>query len=760
MGDPVAGNDFPPSFFDRETTVDPPTEETVDASYSPPTTSNDYNAVTLKQLAKPGGAIRPEDLTTDGKIPAHSIIRKQVTRECGYVKTPGPELQLVESNGCEVWRFQRACSETTKVSWLLQGRWVPVGESVQYLPVTVRLVRRCPGGTPQPIPEQEGSILTYTPAPSQDLDPGDIARFREADAEVVGGGAISQVRRDVFWTLRYPLYQVSECTGVATYVLMVRTQTVTMPGGQPVGPDTITEYTPAQTHQEQYRVPNCPKGNVSATPSRAMASIDSGETTGEDDSGDDEEASGQSATGYAYDDGTVVTERTDGSTLVEFPKGDEVEVPGPLSRWEEYWIGFLSGPRRVAGSFLIVGAGLALGLGLAGHGDSTTVAISIQKVVTPVPTAAPSPVASQPSVTGGSLCVVGEGSTSLIEVGIVTNTADNESLSGSLSTAGGAPITGSGQITNGTGKIPFTITQFGSYGPLTLTGSTGQAVPVGPMSSLFPFAVVSDSQPCVTAGASTPSPPTATSPVAPATPKTTTSTTTTTATKSTPPWSWGATGGALLVGLGLLWTRRRAGPEEGTEAAEAGDSNPTDPRAIDRQRLAIDNDGYWRDYVRREYRHNCDPQQAEVDALQHEFDEARAALDKAERQRDNPPPPGTGPTAAADDELFRKSTYQAVVDAAARQGAARINLEVAKSHLADCLAGADAACSAYIASLDDEPDTTEKVPTDTKSAAYWDYYYHHRWAWGEMPEPEGSDPRPQEPPPEPPSGEPPHIEIG
>ena len=458
----------------------------------------------------------------------------------------------------------------------------------------------------------------------------------------------------------------------------------------------------------------------------------------------------------------MVTERTDGSTLVEFPKGDEVELPGSLSRWEEYWIRFLSGPRRVVGSFLIVGAGVALGLGLAGHGDSTTAATSIQRVVTPVPTVAPSPVASQPSVTGGSLCVVGQGSTSLIEVGIVTNASDNESLSGSLSTAGGPAIAGSGQITNGTGKIPFTITQFGSYGPLTLTGSTGQAVSVGPMSALFPFAVVSDSQPCVTAGASTPPPPTETPPAAPAAPETTTtSTTTTTTTKSTPPWSWGATGGALLVGLGLLWTRRREDPEEDTPLAEP---IPTDPRAIDRLRLAHDYDGWWRDYMQREYRHTCDPQQAAVDALQHEFNEARAALDEAERRRDNPPPPSTGPTAATDDELFRKSSYQAVADAAARQGAARINLEVAKSKLAECLAGADAACGAYITSLekepDEDPDTTEKVPTDPKSAAYWDYYYHHRWVWGEMPEPEGPDPRPQEPPPEPPSGEPPHIEIG
>jgi hypothetical protein len=728
----VAGNDFPPSFFDRETTVDPPIDETLNAPYSPPTAGNDYNAVPLKQLATPGGAFRPEDLTTDGKIPAGSLIRKQVTRECGYVKMPGPELQLVESNGCEVWRFQRACSETTKISWNLQGRWVPVGESVRYLPVTVRLVRRCPGGTPQAIPEQEGSILTYTPGPSHDLDPADIARFRQAVAEVVKGGAICQVRRDVFWKLRYPLYQVSECVGVATYVLMVRTQTVTMPDGQPIEPDTTTEYTPAQTYAEQYRVPNCPKGNIAAPASSATVSIGSAEPTREDDSGDDEKASNQTETEYEYDDGTVVTERTDGSTLVEFPEGDEVELPGPLSRWEEYWIGFLSGPRRAVGSFLIVAAGVGLGIGLAGHGDSTTAATAVKRVVTPVPTVAPLPVASQPSVTGGSLCVVGQGSTSLIEVGIVTNTADNESLSGSLSTAGGAPITGSGQITNGMGKIPFTITQFGSYGPLTLTGPTGQAVPVGPMSSLFPFAVVSDSQPCVTAGASTPSPPTATGPVAPAAPQTTTTTTTTstTTTKSTPPWSWGATGGALLVGLGLLWTRRREGPEEGTQTAEEGDPNPTDPRAIDRQRLAIDHDGWWRDYMQREYRHTCDPQQAAVDALQHEFDEARAALDEAERQRDNPPPPGTGPTVAADDESLRKLKQQAVVDAATRQGAARINLEVAKSRLADCLAGADAACSAYITSLADEPDTTEKVPT------------------------------PQEPPPEPPSGEPPHIEIG
>ncbi len=457
-----------------------------------------------------------------------------------------------------------------------------------------------------------------------------------------------------------------------------------------------------------------------------------------------------------YSDGTLITEEADGSTVLEFPDGTETHLPAPLSRWEEFWMTYLHGRRVVYLSGAVVIAGLGLGIGLSGYGDSTATAVQASKIVrTPPPTpaapppSAPAPVPASSPILGGSLCVVGQGATSLINLKLFTSSADNERVSGSLSSTGG-PIAGSAQVTGGVGTIPFTITQFGTFPQVTVTGADGKPISLGTISTLFPFTVSSDSQPCVTAGAAGPStaptaPSAPTAPNAPARPEVTTITTTTTTKTSTPAWSWLSLGGALLLGAGLLLTGRRKISEE------------VDQVAIDRERLHADNDGYWRQWIRSEYRRRCDAQQAALTAAQVEFDAAKTGLDEAEQQ--NKRNESVGNAMQPGIEAAKQLSYQAVVDAATRQGAARINLEVAEKRLADCLAGADASCSAYVTSLDPpEEDPPEvKVPTDTASPDYWNYYFSHHWEWGELAEPSGADPRPQ---PDVPSVDPPRTEIG
>ena len=61
------------------------------------------------------------------------------------------------------------------------------------------------------------------------------------------------------------------------------------------------------------------------------------------------------------------------------------------------------------------------------------------------------------------------------------------------------------------------------------------------------------------------------------------------------------------------------------------------------------------------------PQEQAVVAAQREFDDARAALDEAERARDDPLSGGGG---APPDDVVTKLHSQAVTDAATRQGAA------------------------------------------------------------------------------------------
>lgn len=690
---------LPQSFFKWTTTKGPMSQgEAIGAPYNPPPMGLDFNSLSLPQLARPGGEIQPSDLTPDGKIPAGSILQKQVTTECGYLKIPAPELHLVEANGCEVWRVQHVCTETTMEYWLLHGKSVLVGETVNRLPVTTRFIRRCPDAEPVMIPERAGSIETYVPPVDQDPDPAQTARFRQADAETTEDGVTFQIRRDVFWKLQYPLRQTGECVVMATYQLMVRTQRLAMPGGDQVGPDVISKYDPAQTQDVYFPVPGCPNEGASLPP-------------------------GSSAVG------------------------------GPATN------GSPSVARAMAAGLIALG-GVAFGIGLASYGDSTTTMV-LTGTVTHVPAAPPTPTPAAPMVVGGSVCVVGQGATSLINVEVVTGSDVNEDVSGSLASAGGAPISGSGQITNGTGTIPFTITAFGSYGPFNLTGSDGTPIALGPVAGLFPFTVTSDTQPCVSAGATTPPAPPARS-ATPSPTVVTTTTATTTSTVSVPSWSWLGTVGALLVAAGLLVTRRRG--STGAEAAgEQDEGDPEDPEEdpidADREMLRIDHDGYWRQNLHVKYMKNCDPAQAALVAAQEEFDAAKATLDAAEHANNAAgatPTPGTpggkGP-----------STYEALTAAATRQGAARINLEVAEKRLAECLAGAEDAYRAYLSSLENEPDPAPEppVPTDTSSRQYWDYYFSHPREWGELTDPTGTDPRPQsQPPNEPPSDEPPRIEIG
>jgi hypothetical protein len=455
-----------------------------------------------------------------------------------------------------------------------------------------------------------------------------------------------------------------------------------------------------------------------------------------------------------YSDGTLITEEADGSTTLTFPDGTEAYLPHPPSRWEEFWLTFLHGRRVVYLSSALIIAGLGIGIGLSGYGDSTVTAVRTTSIVRaiPVPPAAPvKPAAPSPSpaILGGSLCVVGQGATSLINFKLFTSTADNEHVTGSLSSAGG-PIAGSAQVTGGVGTIPFTITQFGSFPAVTVTAADGTSIPLGPMSTLFPFTVSSDSQPCATAGATAPAPAASTAPAAPVAPaqrQVTTVTTTTTTKTSTPAWSWLSAGGALALGGGLLLIGRRKTPEV------------VDQVTIDRHNLEADNDGYWRQWMSGEYRRRCDPQRAAVATAQQRFDAAKTALDEAEQLNNQNESADRALTPGID--AAKEMSYQAVVDAATRQGAARIDLEVAEKRLADCLAGADAACSAYLTSLsppeEDPPEV--KVPTDTASPEYWNYYFSHHWEWGELADPTGPDPRPQ-PTPAVPSGDPPRTEIG
>lgn len=755
MGD----NAFPESFFKRESTTAPPgPDTTVSSPYDPPPIGNDFNAVSLKQLARPGGDVRSEDLV-DGKIPAGSVLRTQVTTECGYLRNPGPEMHLVEANGCVVWRVQWACTDTTRTYWILHGKSVLVAESVEARASTVRFVRRCPGGEPVAISE-DGSIETYTPMPLRGLDPAEVARFRQADPEVTKDGATVQVRRDVYWALHYPLRQISECVGLATYELMVRTQQVAVPSGTPIGPDVITPYSPVQTQESYFSVPNCPKGHVSWRPGSTTISV-AGEINTPDDRDpltrlafdeppvvDGVRYYDDGSTETEYEDGTVVTEDDDGSTVIEFPDGDEVDLPEPLSRWEEYWIRFLHGPRVISAGIIVL-AGLGFAIGFADHGNSTTTAATIRSFLrstpTPAPTPTPTPTPATPtvplSIVGGSLCVVGQGATSLINVRLVSNTGVNAPVNGALTTGAGSSLTGATQVVNGIGTIPFTITTFGTYGPLTLT-SGGQAVPLGPLSGLFPFTVSSDNQPCVTAGASTPTPATSapapsTTPTpapAPTTVKITTTTTTTTTTM-TPPWSWLAAGGGLLLGLGLILAKpRRSGVQH---AEPTGKAPAADERALDRQMLKFDPIGFWRELRRSEFLTACVPQEQAVVAAQREFDDARIALDEAERARDDPLSGGGG--AAPPDDVVTKLHSQAVTDAATRQGAARLNLEIAEKRRSECESAAEAAFNSYISSLSTEPEPTGP---------------------GSMPgdDSKGFDPRP--PAPEGPTDEPPRVEIG
>jgi hypothetical protein len=178
-------------------------------------------------------------------------------------------------------------------------------------------------------------------------------------------------------------------------------------------------------------------------------------------------------------------------------------------------------------------------------------------------------------VVGGSLCIVGQGSTSLIDAKLFTTSDVNGTWQGSLS-SGGQSITGSGMITDGVGTIPFTITQFGTYGPLVVSDAAGASVPLGPLGGLFPFSVTSDNQPCVQAGATAPSAPAVTAAPTPAEPTHTVTqtqvTTTTTTMTSTPPWGWSATGGAVVFGAGLLATGRRRG--EGPDDVPEDTSSP------------------------------------------------------------------------------------------------------------------------------------------------------------------------------------------
>jgi hypothetical protein len=99
----------------------------------------------------------------------------------------------------------------------------------------------------------------------------------------------------------------------------------------------------------------------------------------------------------------------------------------------------------------------------------------------------------------------------------------------------------------------------------------------------------------------------------------------------------------------------------------------------------------------------CDHEAAAVVDAEHEFRVACAALDEAEKQRDAPPLPieSGGPVMPADLEFLNNLLYRAVVDAATRQGAARLNLEVAQKRLADCLAAA--AADAPLPTYEGEP---------------------------------------------------------
>jgi hypothetical protein len=75
--------------------------------------------------------------------------------------------------------------------------------------------------------------------------------------------------------------------------------------------------------------------------------------------------------------------------------------------------------------------------------------------------------------------------------------------------------------------------------------------------------------------------------------------------------------------------------------------------------------------------------QAAVAAAQHEFDQACAGLDEAERQNNAPLAPieSGGPLQPADVEFVKTMLWRGVTEAASRQGAARLNLDVARSRL-------------------------------------------------------------------------------
>jgi len=164
-------------------------------------------------------------------------------------------------------------------------------------------------------------------------------------------------------------------------------------------------------------------------------------------------------------------------------------------------------------------------------------------------------------IVGGSLCIVGQGSTSLIDAKIVTATSVNETWTGSMQMfSGGQPVAtihGSGPIVGGEGTIPFTITSFGTYGEFEVTDPSGRPVPIGGMATLFPFQVVSDSQPCVQAGGTTPLPlsPSSSSPSSSSSSSSTTKVAVrraVTTTTTSPPYSLLAVPGSLMLGLGIL----------------------------------------------------------------------------------------------------------------------------------------------------------------------------------------------------------------
>src|SRR5580704_11136806 len=134
-----------------------------------------------------------------------------------------------------------------------------------------------------------------------------------------------------------------------------------------------------------------------------------------------------------FSDGTRITEEADGSTVLEFPDGTEGYLPRPPSRWEEFWLTFLHGRRVVYLSGAIVIAGLGIGIGLSGYGDSTVTAVRTTSIVRPLPAppvAPPAPNPPSPAILGGSLCVVGQGATSLINFKLFMSSADNERVSG------------------------------------------------------------------------------------------------------------------------------------------------------------------------------------------------------------------------------------------------------------------------------------------------------------------------------------------